>query len=127
VDAALSGLLPRRIRFGHSKVAVSLPKFLSKVTQGLLFRAVRLGEPHHDGTLATRSHEPHPCNSSGVHGPIQRNWSKSVTFCYPDWEMVHASILSVNTVCGSHLYCNIRSLVGKRRERVRFRQVLTPC
>ena len=41
-------------------------------------------------------------------------------------EAVEANIVSVNMVCGSRLYRNIRSLVGKRRESVRLRHVLTP-
>jgi hypothetical protein len=85
VDAAFSSLLPRGIGFGHSKVAISLPEFLSEVTQGLLFQELPWpGEPHHDGTRGTKSHEPHPCISLDWHGPIQRMWSKSVPSCYPD-------------------------------------------
>ncbi len=34
--------------------------------------------------------------------------------------------MSVNMVCGSRVYRNIRSLVGKRRESVGLRHVLTP-
>jgi len=52
-DAALSGLLPWGIRFGHSKVAISLPEFLSKLTQSLLFRAV---SNHGQGNPITMEH-----------------------------------------------------------------------
>ena len=41
-------------------------------------------------------------------------------------ETAEANIVSVNTVCGNRLYRNIRSLVGKRRESVGLRHVLTP-
>jgi len=39
-DAAFGGLLPRRLRFGHSKVAISLPEFSLEVTLGLLVRVI---------------------------------------------------------------------------------------
>jgi hypothetical protein len=105
MDAALSGLLPWGIGFGHSRVAVSLLEFSSELTKNLHFRIGSYHGRWHTITMKDKG--------QGLMGlTLALHWvgpahPKDVEYTcaivFPCFKGVVANMVSVKTVCGSCL------------------------
>jgi hypothetical protein len=125
-DAAFSGLLPWGRGFSHSRVAVCLLEFVSKLPFGLFYGVV--GDHGWGHTMALEDkgqglmrlpfalHRVSTCQTKGSGLSL----SLSVALSDP------ANIVLLNMACNTCLYQSIWSLVRKDCKRMGIRHVLPP-